>query len=1032
MIDIRVNGAVLTKEFRAPLPGLLVIPYIGNKKLLKNQKLTTNETGDFAFAVPLTKDLSYADFFEKLSFKIADESESAILYSTSLSAVFDQRGKTALEILIPQEVFKKVENKLDVRLFADDAVVDNAIPAGASLSLSARGLIPAKNYTAVVEANGRRVIFNDLRTSNRGRLEAAMIWPQAGINDPGSKALLTPEEAYKKWRGSSLKVALLDGKRPVFEQKIKITENTRPLIFATSKDGRPLNAIEGEEQALYISVFNPEFSGEARIMLVDRQQDWQVGDLFKTALGKNGKEVALNVKIAKNETVGTFRLARPGQLRPGAYDIVVRPLQYGFEDNDYTHLIRRDVLSARRLTGVVIRENFWRGKPVLGGCVNKVPISGRIVSGAPYFQYSDTFTLGENVWAGLDPGIVDPGNISKMCALYVIQSKDAAQWNANNSLTHLAVLGGNANVQKVMLQPGCMNVNTHLLWSNANIPGDYDIIADFGNNTSDPNTFTPDDQYNTPLDMIDGYFATGFKVVEDPGAMSQWAHAGTWHYDENIVNVLGLNGSPAITDESGGYFTPGAYTPVARTVRLKARVFYPADVSGVTDPAQISAVLPAYPLIVIVHGNGHNYTAYDFLLEHLARNGFIAASIDCRYLSNGSLVHGMHGLGRAEAFFKHLEVLFLKFGATAQNNIGIMGHSRGGEAVVKAARINQTSGLGYGLNAVMSLAPTDQYGSETLSGAWSKPYFVLYGSRDGDISGAIWTSGYTVPQTGFALWDRASGSEKSMAFVYLATHNGFITNNNDAISDGDVVANMLPVSTQQAIIRAYMTAFYRLALKNEPQWKGMFSGEWKPASVSATAAELFMQYQGLGTKIVDNFEGAVNWQASTIGGVVSSAGLPANPQEGKLRTLDGRSPHDSQGLTLRWDNTTDALEFAIPPAHKDVSAYAYLSIRITQKDGSASNPANQDQDLRVNLKDGANNERAVRVSPFARIPYPDQRPNASNRKSAMVTVRIPLKSYSIVCAGLPQLDLTNITTLALKFSQNSGGEIDVDSIEFTN
>ncbi len=193
-----------------------------------------------------------------------------------------------------------------------------------------------------------------------------------------------------------------------------------------------------------------------------------------------------------------------------------------------------------------------------------------------------------------------------------------------------------------------------------------------------------------------------------------------------------------------------------------------------------------------------------------------------------------------------------------------------------------------------------------------------------------------------------------------------------------------------------------------------------------------MQYQRTGAKVVDEFEGAVNWQSSTINGTVGQTGLPANPEEGKLRTLDAFSPHDTQGMKIRWDNNTDLVTFSIPPAHKNVTAFTHVSIRISQTNGSLSNPVNLGQNLRIALKDGTNNERAVRVNSFNVIPFPDQRPEVGTRKSAMVTVRIPLKSYTIVCAGQPQVNLADITTLTLKFSENGSGEIDIDNVEFTN
>jgi hypothetical protein len=109
-----------------------------------------------------------------------------------------------------------------------------------------------------------------------------------------------------------------------------------------------------------------------------------------------------------------------------------------------------------------------------------------------------------------------------------------------------------------------------------------------------------------------------------------------------------------------------------------------------------------------------------------------------------------------------------------------------------------------------------------------------------------------------------------------------------------------------------------------------------------------------------------------------------------------------------------------------------LSFRVSQVVNSAENPVNQSQNLRVVLRDGAGNERAVRVSVFSTIPYPDPRGSASLTKSALNTVRIPLKSYSIVCAGQPKVNLTDVISLSLRFSEKVTGEIDIDNIEFTS
>jgi hypothetical protein len=491
------------------------------------------------------------------------------------------------------------------------------------------------------------------------------------------------------------------------------------------------------------------------------------------------------------------------------------------------------------------------------------------------------------------------------------------------------------------------------------------------------------------------------------------------------METLGFQGWVTVQDGTYSYATPEGFVSRDVLVPLRAHVCFPADPD---NPDNINPSHP-FPLIVIVHGNGHNYATYDFLLEHFAKNGFIAASIH--------LTGGMRAHGRANVLFEHLLVLTAKFGSALQSNIGLMGHSRGGEAIIKAVRLNQQLTFGYNFNALISLAPTDQYGKEELSGAWATPYLVVYGSRDGDIDGGIWTTGYTVPQTGFALYDRARGAQTSMVFVYRATHNGFITTNYDAeIGDQpDVIDSVV----QQKITLAYMNAFFRQHLMNEPKWNGMFTGEWKPASVNETDVNFYVQFQDPTHRKVDNFDsGVVDWQSSTIGGAVThNMTLPEDPEEGKMHNhstapgLDPRSPHDTKGLRIHWDNLNDILEFEIPPGNRNVSMYSTLSFRITQKVDSQYNTVNQGQNLRISLRDSAGNERAVRVSAFYEIPFPDHRANDTLTKSAMNTIRIPLTSYTIVCAGQPQVNLQNIEKLSFVFSEKTTGEVEIDDIEFT-
>ncbi len=448
-------------------------------------------------------------------------------------------------------------------------------------------------------------------------------------------------------------------------------------------------------------------------------------------------------------------------------------------------------------------------------------------------------------------------------------------------------------------------------------------------------------EFATPAAIPIGY--------PDPALIKQWDHIGTWHYRV-------LNGTePTIVDPNNNSSLP---SPLK--VNLNANVFYPTDYEGVTDPVNISSVETDYPLIVIVHGNGQFFESYDRIGKHLAHNGFIAASIDCTYITGedpelkptgggmgsydfyfeapfstdmygydsgaGKIClydkvtdsflatnelewttpgdfdvvtvggkdyiqfsnsikayggkYGAASLGRSAILFHHLEAIKNKFGSTVKNSIGLIGHSRGGEAILTAERLigSQTVANLSGLNqidALFSLAPTDQYWIERLS---SVPYFVLYGSKDGDVkTGRLSyrkdpydfdTVKNVVSSSGFALWDRSTNEQKSMAFMHGATHNGFVTLNvNDYNTSGvglgkgkgrnamDFVADE---GIQRLALDAYANGFFRKTLKNESYWFDLISGKWTPPSIEHGSSKCHFQFKNVGGNSIEDFDSVSN------------------------------------------------------------------------------------------------------------------------------------------------------------------------------
>lgn len=1021
MFTFRIRGVVKEAESGIGVSGLFIRAY--DKDLLFDDLMGSaysGENGRFEI-VSLPGDFQeFLDTKPDVYLQIYTPDGKSLLFSTEDAVRWQAGEEEVFEVLIPRKHLGDLSPQRQVQLVDDRGNERMDFDVGEALTVRLAGLQPAVAYDVILKDESGEELFASRLMSNReGVIDSAVLWPQFGLDDPHTGEALGIEEAQERWRGQRLTMVVQTGEEVFFEHPVQVAGAfNRPILLSTDAHGRITNSFLAGERDALVTGYNAPFEGQARVFMVPRQRDWLTGDSFEPVRLNSGRPAYVDVTVEDGHFLA--RVAGADELAPSAYDFIVRPLRYGYED-DESFVLRENDLVTRAVTGLVVQQAFMASKAVLGGCVNTQPMSGQRISGKPYYQFSNTFQAGSDVWAALDPAALDPNLLGKAVALYVIQHKTPSDWSTGTNLNHLPILGGNPAVLKFKTQPGCINFNDQLVWANASITGEYDIVADFGNNAADLSTFAPDDSLDSPLDIIDGYFVSGFRVVNDPSTETQYSHSGGFSYTEST------EGSKTVTDDFGSLVI----------VPIRAEVRFPADAAGATLPSEISTTESSYPMIVIVHGNGHNYTDYTYLLDHWAKNGFIAASIH--------LKGNQTGTDRALILFEHLDILKTRFGTKAANNIGIMGHSRGGEAVVIAARVNQQQGLGHNINAIISLAPTDQYTDESMAGAWATPYLVIYGSMDGDVAGG-WGNPWN---TGFALYDRATDATKSMVFVYGATHNRF----REAGQDADItewwsslgpsdMSRLISATAHQKIALGYMTAFFRQHLQNESEWEGILKGEWVPSAVEQADSgnvKLYIQFEGTNQEEVDNFEGphtATSWKKSTIGSAIAGdtvtheGTLPTDPQENDLYNLDNHSPHDTAGLLLRWDNSGDRLRFDIPATDKNVTIYDAVSFRITQKVGSTQNPAGA-QDLYLTLKDTTGKSRSIKVSKFQEIPEPHPRHNAQYTKSAMSTVRIPLHVFEIEVLGTDRVDLTEIESVTFDFKVKPTGEVEIDSVAFT-
>jgi hypothetical protein len=244
-----------------------------------------------------------------------------------------------------------------------------------------------------------------------------------------------------------------------------------------------------------------------------------------------------------------------------------------------------------------------------------------------------------------------------------------------------------------------------------------------------------------------------------------------------------------------------------QTVEGKGRAYWPANAIG--EP-----ILSNMPVVVILHGRhvtcyntspwntvnawlntpGYcppdypnpiwNYQGYDYIGYRLASYGFLVISISSNGINaSDNLENDSGAQARAELIHAHLSNWARWEAGTAcypeqghcyrfvdrvdLANVGLLGHSRGGEGIIKYFLYNRDLGSPFGIKSLLPLAPTD-WNAFSLEQA-DVPIDVMLPYCDGDVVGL----------SGIHYFDGASsGQSYAAAHAHLmlkSNHNFFNT-----------------------------------------------------------------------------------------------------------------------------------------------------------------------------------------------------------------------------------------------------------------
>jgi len=307
---------------------------------------------------------------------------------------------------------------------------------------------------------------------------------------------------------------------------------------------------------------------------------------------------------------------------------------------------------------------------------------------------------------------------------------------------------------------------------------------------------------------------------------------------------------------------------------LKGRVFYPAIDDSANQPfnERLAGVRRA-PIVFMAHGNHDpsdpSFLGYDYFQRDLAKMGVIAVSIDCNSLNGG--YGGVQNIeDRADLIIEHIAYFqaldttagSIFFGHVDFARVGLMGHSRGGDAVVTVPTVIALAGVT--IRAVLALAPTNfrfRAGLPTIA-PQGYAFMTILPAGDGDVS----------DNNGAQFYDQAKPAPfKSQLYVHYTNHNYF---NRIWLEDDSQWTQPQPAVVarweHERILTSYGCALFRARLLSHSTWQYL-SGDLLPSGVLTQHAH--RSYEWAKVVTVDNHE-----DGNTIG--TNSRGQPTSQLSG--------------------------------------------------------------------------------------------------------------------------------------------------------
>jgi hypothetical protein len=463
-----------------------------------------------------------------------------------------------------------------------------------------------------------------------------------------------------------------------------------------------------------------------------------------------------------------------------------------------------------------------------------------------------------------------------------------------------------------------------------------------------------------------------------------------------------------------------------------------------------------YPLVLIVHGNHSptdpSYDGYNYLTELLASHCMIAISIEEDFL-NGNVGGEMDA--RGIVLLRHLQLwrewtrdpTHPYYGMVDLSNIGLSGHSRGGEAIVAAELFNTSLhdfsdpefNFNFDIEALYAIAPVDgQFDGTpspiTLKGA---DYYVMHGSHDGDV----WTfPGHKMYNRAYPVTENTS-NYKGFLWIHGANH-GQWNSGWGTCCEGTYTSPTARISepNQMQFAKLYIPAVFLKSLKSIHGYKYFLNDEVSFSSIPS-GIKTVRQYQDPERLFLNHFEEDDNLSSGSQTGITNST-IGSFENYDDYAFSDRTSGHflwgQTDGLIAGWRDDEPTWQVEIPAKNDEVGHdYEFLAFHVGQTFESTAdlNTVGINKDFKVQLEFNGNPGPEIKVSSIQDLIYPlkairNNGASTNASKSIKQTIRIPISS--LTGRELADKKSSDVNKILFKFNVQNKGNIALDELQFTN